>query len=315
MKNLEINKLEHNNDYVIEDMIRHDGIYCLVAPPKAGKSLFALQIANSIVNNLPFLNKRVNHSAVLYISTELSEYQLNERARKANYNLGNDFYYLERDKDHELYINGNILYDVKELSETYKGKLVIVDMMLGIKYTEDYDINDYKDINNLIKKYREYSLKYHVAFLLIHHTNKNGHTLGSTGIDGFVDGIFNLKDVDDNEFILTYTSRDYQSFELSLKRNNNLTFEIIESSNKELDPRLNEFLKYLIKRKEVSFTPAEMVAKLNLNISPTKFGMLLNNNLKLLEREGVTIEKNKTASARNYRAVFIDPLNKNIDDT
>lgn len=315
MKNLEVDNFNQNNDYIIEGMMRHNSIYCLVAPPKVGKSLLALQIANSIVNNLPFLNKRVNHSAVLYISTELTEYQLYERARKANYSLGSNFYFLERDKEHELYINGDILYDIKELSETYKGKLVIIDMMLGIKYTEDYDINDYKDINNLIKKYREYSMKYHVTFLLVHHTNKTGRTLGSTGIDGFVDGIFHLKDIDDNEFILSSISRDYQSFEITLKRNDNLIFEIIENSSRELDPRLNEFLKYLIKRKEVSFTPAEMVAKLDLNISPTKFGMLLNNNLQLLEREGVSIEKNKTASARNYRAVFIDPINKDVDDT
>lgn len=315
MKNLETYNFNKNNNYIIEGMIRPSSIYCLVAPPKAGKSLLALQIANSIVNNLPFMNKKINHSAVLYISTELTEYQLNERARKAGYSLGSNFFFLERDKEHELYINGDILYDIKELSEIYKGNLVIVDMMLGIKYTDDYDINDYKDINSLIKKYREYAMKYHVAFLLVHHTNKNGRTLGSTGIDGFVDGIFHLKDLENNEFILTSISRDYESFEISLKRNDNLVFEIIENTNKELDPRLKEFLKYLIKKREITFTPAEMVAKLDLNITPTKFGMLLNNNLKLLQREGVTIEKNKTASARNYRAFFIDPITKNKDTT
>ena len=44
-------------------------------------------------------------------------------------------------------------------------------------------------------------------------------------------------------------------------------------------------MRYVIKKKEVIFTPAEMIAELNLLITPSRFGRLLNSNIKRLEKE------------------------------
>ena len=51
-----------------------------------------------------------------------------------------------------------------------------------------------------------------------------------------------------------------------------------------------------------------MIAELNLLITPSRFGRLLNSNIKRLEKEGIYVELNKTATSRNYKAKFIDPL-------
>ena len=37
-------------NYIIEDMIRENGLYCLLGETKVGKSAIALQIANSVAN-------------------------------------------------------------------------------------------------------------------------------------------------------------------------------------------------------------------------------------------------------------------------
>lgn len=56
----------------------------------------------------------------------------------------------------------------------------------------------------------------------------------------------------------------------------------MNEGNIELDFNLSVFIRYLIKKKEVIFTPAEMVDELNLLIVPFRFSRLLNSNIKKL---------------------------------
>lgn len=252
-------------------------------------------------------------SPIFYISTELSEEQLSKRIKQTGYQLlDGQFFYLVKNTENKLDIKNDLLLELKEFSEKYNGSLVIIDMMAGISYGSSYDLNSYTEISNIVMDtYRMLINKFNLTFLLIHLLNKNGKALGSTGIEGFVDGILYLNDKGDNKYILKISSRDFESKEINLSRKDNLEFEVIEEEVDELDINLNTFLKYVIKEKEVSFTPSEIVSKLNLMISPTKFGILINNNLKRLEQEGIYISKNKTAQARNYKAIFIDPMNNN----
>lgn len=133
--------------------------------------------------------------------------------------------------------------------------------MCGIDYGYETDINNYSDVmKNMFDKYRELAKKYNLTLLLIHHLNKEGKTLGSTGIDGNMNGILTL---------------------------------INNKDNTELDFNLSVFMRYVIKKKEVIFTPAEMIAELNLLITPSRFGRLLNSNIKRLEKEGIYVELNQ----------------------
>lgn len=82
--------------------------------------------------------------------------------------------------------------------------------------------------------------KYNFTILLIHHLNKNNKSLGSTAIDGSVDGIITLK-LDQNlknKILFSYESRDYESIEFVLKRNENLIFEKSETDSNDLNPNL-----------------------------------------------------------------------------
>lgn len=55
-------------------------MYLLVSKPKAGKSLFALQLANLMANKKAFLGHEIlKPLPVLYITTELADSQLNDR--------------------------------------------------------------------------------------------------------------------------------------------------------------------------------------------------------------------------------------------
>ncbi len=67
-------------------------------------------------------------------------------------------------------------------------------------------------------------------------------------------------------------------------------------------------MRYVIKKKEVIFTPAEMVAELNLLISPSRFGRLLNSNIKRLEQEGIYVELNRTAHLEIIKLSLLNRL-------
>lgn len=285
--------------------MKSNGLYCLVAKPK-----LALQLANSLINNKEFLGFKVNPTPVLYITTKLSGLQLKERLEITDYEFSlNSFFFLERDEEHKLCLRDDLLLDIKEFATKYNGKLVIIDIMCGIDYGYDLDINNYNDVmKNMFDKYRELSKKYNLTFLLIHHLNKEVKTLGSTGIDGNMNGILTLINNKDNTYTLKIINRDFEEQNLNLIRNDKLEFEFINEDNTELDFNLSVFMRYVIKKKEVIFTPAEMIAELNLLITPSRFGRLLNSNIKRLEKEGTYVELNRTATSRNYKAKFIDPL-------
>ena len=77
MKAFEELKETTKKDIIIDGIMRSKGVYLLVSKPKVGKSLFALQLANSIANKKAFLGHEIlKPSPVLYITTEGDSGQL-----------------------------------------------------------------------------------------------------------------------------------------------------------------------------------------------------------------------------------------------
>ena len=62
----EMRKEALKKDFIVDNLMKSNGLYCLVARPKVGKSLLALQLANSIVTGNTFLGYRTIPSPVLY---------------------------------------------------------------------------------------------------------------------------------------------------------------------------------------------------------------------------------------------------------
>ena len=288
------------------------GVYCLVARPKVGKSLFALQLANSVANGQEFLGLKTITSPVLYISTEMNSTQILERIDKMGLQFTDKNFFLKEQEVNERKLNlMDLQLDLQEFAYDYGGKLVIIDMLCGIRLDNGYDINSYQDIGQyVIPKFRELSNKYGFTILLIHHLNKSNTSLGSTAIDGSVDGMITLKKDNNivNKIFLNYESRDFEGLDLILKRNENLLFEISELETEDLNVNLIIFLNYAIKQRDFEFTVSEITSKLNLNITPSQFGKILNANIDNLQKEGLYIEQQRKAKARVYIAQYKEPL-------
>ena len=184
-------------------------------------------------------------------------------------------------------------------------------MFSGIDLNNGYDLNNYQDMGQyVIPKFREICKRYNFTILLIHHLNKNNKSLGSTAIDGSVDGIITLKrDQNLKDKILL----SYESIDLILKRNKDLTFEVSETDSNDLNLNLIIFLNYAIKQKDFSFRISDVISELKLPITPSVFGKLLNQNLDNLEKEGLHIEAKRTGSDRLYYAKYEEPCFEDLN--
>ena len=97
--------IDIKKDNIIEGIMKSNGLYCLVAEPKVGKSFLALQIANSLTNNKEFLGFKVNPTPVLYISTESDSGQIMERIKTLGLTFPKDsFFIIDRDGKGEVSI-------------------------------------------------------------------------------------------------------------------------------------------------------------------------------------------------------------------
>ena len=310
-----ISEMRKNNikkDFIVENFMKPNGIYFLVARPKVGKSLLALQLANAIATETNFLGFRTSPSPVLYISTEMDFSQILDRIDKMKLEFNDNNFRLKEQEINERKLNlMDLQLDFQDFSRELKGRFVIIDMFSGIDLNSGYDLNNYQDIGQyVIPKFRELCKTYDFTILLIHHLNKNNTSLGSTAIDGSVDGIITLKK-DQNlkdKIILTYESRDYEGLDLVLKRNKDLTFEVSETDINDLNYNLVVFLSYAIRKKEFTFKPSEIVSELKLPILPSVFGKLLNQNIDNLEKEGLHIESKRTGTDRLYYAKYEEPI-------
>ena len=311
----EMRKENIKKDFIVENFMKSNGLYCLVARPKVGKSLLALQLANSIATGTTFLGFRTSPSPVLYISTEMNFSQILDRIDKMNLEFTDDNFRLKEQEINERKLNlMDLQLEFQEFANDLNGRFVIIDMFSGIDMNNGYDLNNYQDMGQyVIPKFRELCKKYNFTILLIHHLNKNNKSLGSTAIDGSVDGIITLK-LDQNlknKILFVYESRDYESQDFVLKRNENLIFERSEIDSNDLNPNLLIFLNYAIKQKEFSFTISDITSKLNLQIVPSVFGKLLKSNLDNLEKEGLHIELKRTGTDRIYTAKYEEPNYEN----
>ena len=280
MKAFEDLKESTKKDIIIDGLMRSKGVYLLVSKPKVGKSLFTLQLANSIANGKPFLGHEIlKPPPVLYITTELSDNQLKDRCNLLGISFKkNTFFAIDRSDKQSINFR-DIEYEVKEFAEEYNGKILILDMLKDISFDISYDINSYQDIaQKLMPQIRSYADKYNLTILFVHHLNKLGKTLGSTGFDAVVDGIIRLSKncYDDSTIKMEIINKDFPDDEEYLHKDKNQVFSIAKDNALETqNPIVIGFVKYAIRENNFDFTISEIINKnqylsVNKNIVATQ---------------------------------------------
>ena len=312
MKQLnEINKTI-KKDIIVENLMISNGVYLLVSHPKVGKSMFAQQLAFSLTTGEDFLGFKVNPSHVLYITTEGDINQLETRFKLMNLKPKLDkLHIIDSDDISDFYIR-DIEYDIHQLASNNQKLFVIIDMLKDIKFDTSYDLNNYQEINDVVfRKLKELCKKYNITLLVTHHLNKRNETLGSTAFDACIDGKITLFENrnDHNHLTMKVINRDFEGFDIDLKRNKNQTFKISNPiEDDEIDENLILFIKYASYKKDFEFTSTSIIHDAKLKTTALRFGRSLNLNIDLLEKEGLHITKSRTSNERKYHCVYEEPI-------
>ena len=298
-------------DIIVEGLMRSKGVYLLVSQPKVGKSMFALQLAYSITNGIPFLGNKTTASPVIYITTESDVYQIRQRMEYMNLKPKKQSLYLIDRANKEKISIFDVEVEIKEHSDPNKTKLLIIDMLKDFDFGISYEMNDFQDISQkLLPKIRNLADKYNYTILLTHHLNKRKETLGSTGFNACVDGVFTLIEKNNKLNVQLETiNRDFPSIELLVKKDNNLVFCIANDNDEEIvEPNLIMFIKFASIKGDFELSSTEIVRQANLFCTPMTFGKLINSKIDVLEKEGLHITKVRTSNKRNYLVHYEEPL-------
>lgn len=302
-------------DNIISEIMKSKGLYCLVSNAKVGKSMLALQLSYSLATGKQFLGHNTMSSPVLYISTESDFGQIQDRLKTLGLVFPKDsLYIIDRNGKGDISIF-DFEVDIHEFANYKNGRFIIMDMLKDINLGIDYDINNYQDIGQkLLPKLRSICEKYNVTILFTHHLNKRGTVLGSTAFDAVVDGKLTLvENKSDKSLVrLNIINRDFPELDIQLKKSSNQIFNVINTIEEdEIDFSLTKLIIYASGQKEFDFTCSDIISKLNLIITPKRFGRLLKSNINLLNDQGLHLTEKRTGQARIYHAIYEEKFDEN----
>ena len=309
----EIKKINigHQNEY-IERILKGEGkISLLSGPPKAGKSTLALNFSKCIASGTRFLDFKTLKSGVLYISLDS---EADTIAQKINaMRIQNDtnihfitdtFIQLGNEDGLTLSEDVPVLLEVLQeaLNKIKDLKVVVIDMFDNIR-----TLNEYNQYNN--EKLREdldfvkgiaKTLDLHI--LLLNHDRKQGASnaynvsAGGTKLVGLLNGSFiHLRRacLGDKVAKIEIGGRNVEEQVLDVYFDSKTCefSKIPENELVDIDPDIAKIRNYIQIRKEFQGTMSALCAQTGLTISACSLGKKINNNLKLLESEGISCKR------------------------
>lgn len=184
-----VNQILAPPNWIWEDQLAEGCVTLLVAPPKAGKSLFVRNLMANISKGEDFLGKKTIKGPIAYLALEEHPSFLKQSIIEAG---------LDKSFVHIHY--GSISGDQDDLIDYLKNyvienqiKLVVIDPLS--KFCSLHDFNDYGQVYKALSKLTDFARNTNTHILLVHHSNKGGsdspnQIMGSNGFFGVSDGAF-----------------------------------------------------------------------------------------------------------------------------
>ncbi len=205
--------------WVVEGLIPQAGLTVLAAPPKKGKSWFALQLGIAVESGVPFLGLRTTKGKVVYYALEDTERRLVERVHGLHPQgrpVGLPHCELTIPR-----LDQGGLEALVSMIEEENPSLVILDTWSKIKGSPERGLNAYEADYRLVAPLKAIAEITGVAILLITHLNKYHRGLddiesitGSMGLPGAADAILFLKrDQYEDSANLARDGRDFSDSE------------------------------------------------------------------------------------------------------
>lgn len=174
-------------EYIVEDLIEHRGLSCIIGAPGTGKSAVAIDIACSIVTGQRWQTRKTIKQKVLYLPGEgmSGAVQRIEAWEKAHgQNVGQDL--LVGDSIIQLGAEKDAWATLAQFIVKHRVGLIIFDtfarMSLGL------DENSATDVGKAVKRFDQIRQITEAGVLIVHHTGKSGESArGSSALNGALD--------------------------------------------------------------------------------------------------------------------------------
>ena len=206
----------------VVDGFLYGGTYLFVGAPKVGKSFFMGQLAYHIAMGIPLWDYPVRKGTVLYLALEDDYARLQRRlSQMFGIESADNLYFATQAKTLKEGLDGELEEFVKQHTD---ARLIIIDTLQKVREvggeTFSYS-NDYEIVTTL----KEFSDKYGICLLVVHHTRKmeSGDSFdmisGTNGLLGAADGAFIMqkKKRTDNTAVLDIVGRDQPDQELTIE--------------------------------------------------------------------------------------------------
>jgi len=210
------------------------GLTILAGKPKSGKSLMAMDLANTCVNGGTFLGRFDLHEAdVLYLALEDTELRIQTRLnRLAEDAAGTGRLHFATEC---CRLDQGFFSDLESwLRQKPAVKLMIVDTFNRVRRSKRRGSTPYEKDYNEINELKKFADDHKIAILVVHHLRKSeakdlmDMIAGSIGITAAADAVLILqKERGSDQATFFATGRDIGDFEIGLALNQaNLTWEV-----------------------------------------------------------------------------------------
>ena len=297
----------------VVDKLIYNGTYLFVGAPKIGKSFLMAQLGYHVSIGLSLWNYQVNQGSVLYLALEDDYSRIQKRlSRMFGMESTPNFHFATKSKVLNEGLEEQLINFMKEHPDT---KLIMIDTLQKVReingdrynYSNDYDI---------VMRLKQFSEKYNICMLIVHHTRKLQSEdcfdmiSGTNGLLGAADGAFILQKTKriDNKGILDIVGRDQQDQKIYLEFDREkCLWKFIkmetELCKEALDPIVKMVGEMITKNKsDWTGTASELASLLPKEISPNALTRRLNVNAgRLLEEFGIYYETTRSRTGRQIK--------------
>lgn len=300
----------------IIDGILYPGTYLFVGAPKVGKSFMMAQLAYHVSTGKPLWENEVRQGKVLYLALEDDYSRLQKRLYRMFGTEGtNNLFFSVSAKN----LNGGLFEQLEKfIEENPDTRLIIIDTLQKVResgaekfsYANDYEV---------IAQLKNFSDRYGICLLLVHHTRKQNSgdkfdmISGTNGLLGAADGAFLLQKEKRTAKTATLdiSGRDQQDQRLFLLRNDERLVWDLERVETELWKEKPDPLLELIAEKITEENPmwdgsiSDFRDFIETDITPIQLGMKLNVTAgRLLNEYGILYESRRTHAGRRIKFVL-----------
>lgn len=154
-------------DWLLHDLLISDELSVLAAPPRAGKSLFALGLAKAVASGGNFLDRPVKKGKVFYVCVEDSQRKIKTRLKAQDWTR-EEMKAVEEIRNFTL----DKLPELVELIKEEKPALVVIDTLSRVR--SDANSESSAEMGKVLAPLQDIASENNCCVLVVHHTRKQG---------------------------------------------------------------------------------------------------------------------------------------------